>query len=998
MIKLPLLIKWAAALLLCVLITQIAFSQTKIISGKVSDDKGNPVQGATVTPRGYKTGTSTDASGMFKLSVPATAKTLLITSVGFTQQEVSIGDQASFDVSLVSSSQSLSDIVVIGYGSARKRDLTGSVASVKAKDFNQGAITSPDQLMQNKVAGLEVTSNQGQPGGATTVQIRGNNSLRSGNGPLYVIDGVALDGRDAKPSLNLGANGLPFGPTPESNPLLYINPNDIAQIDILKDASSTAIYGSRGANGIIVITTKKGTSGGTKLEFGTSFGTAAGYMKNYGLLSASQFRTESTKYSLAQDSGNSVNTLKEITQNTLSQNYNLSLSGGNETGKYRASFLASSAQGFVKKTSLDKYLGNVGGQYKFLDKRVTIDFDLIAGHTNESMGLFTNTAGAGGSLMAWALNWNPTVALKTGNGLWNNNTANTFGVPNPLAMIDAFNDVASVDVFLANISAGVKIAKGLEYKFLYAINHGAGTRNTNIDGWVQGIQGVSGSGLGAISTSGLTSQTFTHTLNYTTDLTKDLKFEAIAGYEYFKTDFFNQTISGSGFNTNLNQSTRTNVLYTSFLINAQKTYPISQSIDPTSELQSYFGRVNFNLSDKYYLTATLRDDGSNKFGSNNRYGVFPSVGAKWVLSNENFFMHSSALSELSLRGSWGITGNQNFPSGASQAQISSSAYNAAGQTNVANPNLKWEKTTALNIGLDYALLKGRISGSLDYYNKNTTNVLFQSTAIQPAPASQYYINLPANLVNSGIEFSIGAGIVEDKDFTWDAAFNIAYNKNMLKNYTQALLQTGAVSGNGVSGVMAEAIANNQPVDVYYLKPFQGFDKNGNQIIDSAGKGPVFAGDPNPHTILGFSNTFRYKKLSLTINAGGSFGFKIYNNTLNTVTNIYSFSKGQNVAASVFGTGEAIGDGAAGSTRYIENGNYLKLRNLRFNYAVGDFGKYVKNFNVFVGCNNLFVITSFKGFDPEVNIDKNNNNYPSRSMEYLPYPTPRVITFGLNFGL
>ncbi len=276
--------------------------------------------------------------------------------------------------------------------------------------------------------------------------------------------------------------------------------------------------------------------------------------------------------------------------------------------------------------------------------------------------------------------------------------------------------------------------------------------------------------------------------------------------------------------------------------------------------------------------------------------------------------------------------------------------------------------------------------------------MFQSTAIQPAPASQYYINLPANLINSGIEFSVGAGIVQKKDFSWDASFNIAYNKNLLKNYSQALLQTGVVNGNGLSGIKAEAIANNQPVDVFYIKPFQGFDKNGNQIIDSAGKGPVFAGDPNPHTILGFSTTLRYKKLSLTINAGGSFGFKIYNNTLNAITNIYSFSKGQNAAASVFGKGENIGDGAAGSTRYIENGNYLKLRNARFSYDFGDLGKYVKNFNAFVGGSNLFVITKFKGFDPEVNIDKNNNSYPSRSMEYVPYPTPRMITFGFNFGL
>ena len=976
-----------------------SMAQQRTVTGKVTSSDNTPLVDASVVVVGQKTGVRTGADGTFSINVPPNAKQLEVSYVGSATQKVDITSTSNVTVALVNSSQSLSDIVIVGYGSVRKKDLTGAVSSIKTKDFNEGAaIYSPDQLIQNKVAGLEVTANSGQPGSATTVQIRGNNSLRSGNGPLYVIDGVALDGRTANPSLDLGANGLPFGSTPQLNPLLYINPNDIAQIDVLKDASSTAIYGSRGANGIIIITTKKASSGATKLEFGTNFGVAAGYMKKYNLLSASQFRSESIKNNLKQDSGSSVDMMKEITQNSLSQNYNLALSGGNETAKFRASFLGSSAKGFLKKTSLDKYLGNLGGQLKFLDKRLTFDFDVIAGHTTEHSQLLTNTAGAGGNLMAWALTWNPTVPFKSNNGLWNNNTANTFGVPNPLAIIDAYNDVSEVDVLLANISATAKITNNLEYKFLYAINHGTGTRNASIDGWVQGIQGISGSGFGALATAGLTSQTFTHTLSYNTSLTKDLKLEAIAGYEYFKTDFFNQTISGSGFNTNLVQTARTPVLYSTFLINAQKTYPISQSIDPTSELQSYFGRVNFNLSDKYYLTGTLRDDGSNKFGPNKKYGVFPSVGAKWVLSNEDFMIHSSLLSLLSLRASWGITGNQEFPSGASQAQISSSAYNAAGQTNVSNPDLKWEKTTAVNFGIDYAFLKGRISGSIDYYHKNTTDVLFQSTAIQPAPASQYYINLPANLINSGVEFSIGANIVSKKDFGWDVSGNIAYNKNMLKNYTQALLKTGKVSGNGVSGVTAQAIANNQPVDVFYIKPFQGFDKNGNQIIDSANKGPIFAGDPNPRILFGFSSTFRYKKFSLSINTGGALETKIYNNTLNTITQIFSFSKGQNAAAFLFNKEESIGDATAGSTRYIENGNYLKLRNATLSYSFGNLGKYIKNFSASVGGSNLFVITKFTGFDPEVNIDANNNSYPSRSMEYLPYPTPRVITFGLSFGL
>lgn len=990
-----LLTRWVSFILLSVLFTQNVFSQNKTITGKVSDDKGAPLAGVSVTVKGTKNGVNTTADGTFTIGLPPTATTLVFSSVGFAEQEIVIGSQTSVAVSLVTAQSSLNEIVVIGYGTVRKKDATGAVASVKAKDFNQGVINSPDQLLQGKVSGLEITANSGQPGAATTIKIRGNNSIRTANNPLYVVDGVPLDGRTARPNLDLGSAGLGFGPTPESNPLLYINPNDIAQIDVLKDASSTAIYGSRGANGIIVITTKKGTSGPTKLEFNTSLGTNVGFMKKYGLLTASEFRAQSTAAGLTQDSGASVNALKEITQHSLIQNYSLAFSGGNESGKYRASFLGSRTAGFLKKTSLDKYLGNFGGTYNFIDKRITIDFDVIAGHTTENMGLLSNTTGSGGNVLSWALNWNPTRAFKSSDGLWNNSTASDFSLPNPMAAIDAFSDIADVDVFLANISATVKLIDNLSYKFLYAINHGAGTRKSNIDGWLDGVQGVSQTGFGALSQAGLTSQTFTHTLNYNTNLTEALHFDVVAGYEYWKTNYYTQTLAATGFNTNLDQATQTNVPYTNFMQNASTQLPLSRSVDPQAEIQSYFGRVNFNLSDKYYLTGTVRADGSNKFGKNNKYGYFPSVGAKWNISNEEFMKNSNLFSSLGLRASWGNTGNQEFPSGASLEQFSSTAYNAAGQTNVANPDLKWEKTTTTDIGIDYSILKNRIYGSIDWYHKNTTNLLFQNSAIQPAPASIYFINLPASLINKGFEFSIGANVISGKDFSWDLGFNIAYNKNLLTKFNQAAIQTGKVSGNGVSGVLAQEITNNQPVDVFYLKKFKGFDQSGQQIIDDTAS---FQGDPNPHWISGFSNTLKYKKFTLTFNFGGSFGNKTYNNTLNTVTNIYPFSKGQNVAKSNFGTGEAITDGAVASSRYLENGSYVKLRNATFSYAIGNVGQYIHNLNVFVSGTNLFVITKFKGFDPEVNIDTNSDSYPSRSMEFLPYPTPRILTVGLNLGL
>lgn len=974
------------------LLSQPLLAQTKVLTGKVTDTTGNGLSGASVQVKGSRGGTSTGADGSFKITVPDNATTLTISSVGYTSEDIAIAGKTEFEVTLTLNNASIGEVVVIGYGTARKKDVTGSVASLKAKDFNQGVITAPDQLLQGKIPGLEITNNSGQPGAATTIKIRGNNSIRANNNPLYVIDGVPLDGRTARPSLNLGLNGLGFGPTPESNPLLYINPNDIAQIDVLKDASSTAIYGSRGANGVIVITTKKATTSGTKFEFNTSLGTFAGYMKKYKVLSADEFRAATKKYNLGYDSGASVDALKEITQNTLTQNYSLALSGGNDNGKFRASFLGSSTQGFLKKTSLDKYLGNFGGSYKFLDKRLSIDFNMIAGHTTENMGLVSNTAGAGGNLMSNVLNWNPTAPFKTANGLWK---LSSNSIPNPLAVADGFNDVADVNVFLGNISASLKLADGLDYKFLYAINHGSGVRNTSIDGWLEGIQGVSGQGVAAISRAILTSQTFTHTLSYNKALSDDLNLNAVAGYEYWKTNYNNSSAFAAQFNTNLDQANRIPILYTSLFQNAKTQFPVATIVDPTTEIQSVFARVNLNYQDKYVVTATMRADGSNKFGRNNRYGYFPSVGVKWQISNEDFLKGNYTLSNLGLRASWGITGNQEFPSGAALEQFNTGGYNSIGQSNVANPDLRWEKTSAINIGLDYGLLKNRITGSLDYYSKNTTDLLFQSTAIQPAPASIFFINLPANLMNTGVEFSIGAAITSNDRFGWDAGFNIAYNKNLLKNFSQAAIQTGQVSGNGVSGALAQVIANNQPVNEYYLKEFQGFNQTGQQIISD---NPIYAGDPNPHVIMGFTNTLRYNKLSFTFNASGAFGYLIYNNTYNTITNISQLQKGQNIAADAITTTEAVSSGVAASTRYLEKGDYFKLRNATFTYAFGDIGNYIKNLNLFASGTNLFVLTKFTGFDPEVNVDKSNNNYPSRNMEYIPYPTPRIITFGLSFGL
>jgi TonB-linked SusC/RagA family outer membrane protein len=995
-----LLTKLVSFTLLCVLFTQTAFSQTKSITGKILDDKGAPVQGATVTVKGSKQGASTGADGSFSITVPSAATTLVISSVGFANQEVSITSSTTVSVSLVPTQASLNEVVVIGYGSVKRKDLTGSVTTVTSKEFNKGVITSPDQLMANKVSGLEVVNNSGQPGSATTIKIRGNSSIRGTGNPLYVVDGVLLDGRNARPGVNLGTGG--FGQTPDANPLIYINPFDIADITILKDASATAIYGSRGANGVVVITTKKASSGPVKLEANISEGWNIGYMKKYDVLDAGQFRSALHKYTLdtfavSLDHGGSVDALKELTQHSTIQNYGLAVSGGNENGKFRASFLASRTPGFIKSNNLDKYIGTFGGSYKFLDQHLSIDFSLVAAHTNENIVLASNTAGSQGNLISSALQWNPTQPFTDNTGTF---IYPTNGSGNPLALVAGYNDLAKVNTFLGSISATYKIVKGLEYKFLYSNNTSTGTRATNIDGFMQGISPITGSGFGVVSNAELVSQVVQNLVTYRTNITPDLSFDALAGYEYWKSDYNNNQFSALGFNFNNSQANLLNIKYTDVLQdgNAQNAPVVFKDI--TTQVQSYFARVNFNWFDKYYLTATIRDDGSSKFGSNNKYGTFPSFGAKWSISNEGFMKDSKTFSNLGLRATWGQTGSQDFPSGSAIDQFGFNSYNHATQANVGNPNLQWEQTTQYDFGIDFGFLNNRIFGSVDYYNKNTSHILFQGTVIQPGPPANEWLNLPGHLINNGVEVTLGANLVHTRDLTWDITGNFAYNHNVIHNFLTStglpyVINTGQINGQGVSGTLGQIITNNQPVDEFYLKTFNGFDQGGNQTI---GANPVYAGNPNPTTLFGVSTTVNYKKLGFIVNGGGSAGYLIYNNTATSVTNISGIAQGRNIDLKAYNSAEKPSSGVAASSRFLEKGNFFKMRNITLTYALGNVGQYLKNLNFFVSGSNLFVITKFSGFDPEVNIDKSNNGYPSRSIEYIPYPTPRSITAGLNFTL
>lgn len=982
--------------LLTVMYCLTVYSQTKQITGSVKDSKGAGIVGASVVIKGAKGGTTTSSDGFFRLAVPEATKTLTISAVGFTATDVDVSSMSAVEVKLEESNISLNEVVVVGYGTARKRDLTGSVASVTAKEFNKGQINTPEQLLQGKVPGLQITNSTGQPGGVVIVKIRGNNSIRAGNTPLYVVDGIMLDGRTPRP--NYAPSGV--GTTPSADPLTFINPNEIADVQVLKDASASAIYGSRGANGVILITTKKGAVGPGKLEANAALG-FSDEMRKIDVLDAGGYRSAIAKYGAPNsDSGANVNPFKSILRHGLTQNYSVALSGGNDNGKYRASFFASDVDGIVLKSNLKKYVGNFNGQYKFLDKRLSIDFSTTVANVGEHVAPISQDAGSNGTLISLALIWNPTLPLKHSDGTYNQ--ANPSGQVNPLALSDAYTDVGNLNMLLGNVNAAYKITDWLEYRLLYGLNYGTGNRKAEIQGWIKGTGGnADGAGAAAVLNSYLFSQTLTHTLNFNKDITSKLSLNAVAGYEYWKSQWWGATTAVSGFNYNLSQTSRVPVHYYDNMDDGNKANLVTTSFrDPTVEIQSYFGRAILNWNSKYILTGTFRADGSSKFGKDNKYAYFPSVAAAWVVSDEDFLKGIKLINTLKLRLGYGQTGNQEFAADASLDSYRYASFGSITTNHFRNSGLKWETVESYNAGIDFSILGNRLNGTIDYFYKKTKDPIFLAVVPQPTGLGgvQYKNLFGAYVRNNGVEIGLWGDIIIGKDFNWSATGNVTFVKNRFifpAAGSAPLALTGGLHGQGTSGAYAEAIAHNQPLDVYYLRQFQGFDKDGIGVYTSA---PGYVADPNPSAYVGFSTDFSYKKWSLNLGTHGSFGNKLYNNTAMSVLNISNIIGGRNIASGLVTTSESPANPITTSTRFLESGNYFKLHSASLKYTFGNVGKSLKNLSVNVTANNVFVISKYKGFDPEVNVDKALNGIPSLGIDYIGYPTQRTFLFGVSFSL
>jgi TonB-dependent starch-binding outer membrane protein SusC len=965
-------------------LSNFAYAQ-RTVTGTVTDAQtGETLIGANVLVIGTSSGTITDFDGNYSINVPAGSTTLEFSYTGYSTERVEIGNQSVINISL-SVGKLLDEVVVVGYGTVKKSDLTGSVGSVKEEDFNKGVFVAPDQLIQGKVAGVQILNNSGQPGGESTIRIRGSSSVRAGNQPLFVVDGIPLDGRTARP----GQSGTDLGNTPGGNPLNFINPNDIASIDVLKDASATAIYGSRGANGVVIITTKRGKSGDPRIDFNTSVGTSS-ILKKYDVLDGDEYRQALQDYGLTGGNfGGNVDAMDEILQTGITHNHNISISGGSDNGSYRVSAGYLDQQGIVKESGLKKYTGSINGSYKFLNsKRLSVDFNLLASQITENIAPITTSAGFTGSLIGQALQWNPTRPLRKPDGSLDIDLGGT--TINPLGMLAAYDDNANLTAILGSISPSFKIADGLEYRFLYSINHGVGIRRGQVKSFIN-VQNIEGRGWANIASNTLTTQQFTHTLNYNKALSSAISLNALVGYEYQKFDSkgFNMT----GFDFISDDIDFTNAI--------QNSTPNSRGIgsfaDPIAELQSYFGRANFNIRNKYLFTATVRADGSSKFGENNKYGVFPSFAAAWNLSSEDF-MSGGMFDQLKLRAGWGQTGNQEFPAGAAQERYALGNNGALSQANVANPNLQWETSTTINAGIDFALFDYKLSGSVEYFTRTDENLLFNFQAIQPAPATRYWINLPGQVVNSGIEVALNAFIIENQKLSWSVGANAAFLTNELKEYNGPSVLTGTLFGQGISNATSQRLENGQPLNSFYLREWNGLDDQGFDNLTDDGNSFFHLGDPNPDMLIGIYTTLNVDKFSFVLNFNGATGYQIYNNTANTVLPIGNLGS-RNVDANLIGSGvrESIANSIKPSSRYLEQGDYLKLANATVSYDLGNIGNNVRNVRLFLTGQNLLVFTKFTGFDPEVNTVNERDGVPSAGIEYTPYPSARTILFGVNFS-
>ena len=1017
-------------LIIMLLIGSITYGQS--IKGVVSDADGS-LPGVSVTIEGTTTGVQTDFDGNYTINAKE-GDVLVYNYLGYKTEQRTVGSESVINVTMTQDSTELDEIVVIGYGSTTVKDATGSVTSVTSGDFNKGVISSPEQLIQGKTAGVQISNTSGAPGAGVNIRIRGSNSVRSNNNPLFVVDGVPLSGG----ATTAGANVIGLGGNPAKNPLNFLNPNDIESISILKDASATAIYGSRGANGVVIVTTKSGRSKKGEFSYQANISSSKA-LDTYDLLSADKFLSERLRVGLAVDAasdyGSATDWQDVIFRTAMSHNQNLSYSKSHDNGSYIATLGLGNQTGIVENSNLERLTARVNLNHRFLDDKLRLSFQGSVSRVNDNLAPTGGTAGYKGDILGAAFSANPT---------WPNDPDFDGGtLVNPANLLAYTQGTTNTNRYLANLSLEYDLTSNLKAKLAVGVDKSDSDNFSVSSADVLGLEdGIPGNGRGAYNMLEVQNELLEATLTYNKEY-KNSKLEVLGGFSY--QSFRNSGLySGAwGFSSrdldvmgsNL-QDVVTGIageisgqyqqfgyapnltgvyvrgydgldfVSSSFSANTSTANINSLAVDTydnTTELQSFFGRVNYTLSNKYLFTATLRADGSSAFAEANRYGYFPSGAFAWKL-NEEDFMSDSNMSTLKLRLSAGITGNQEGVGYGNY--VNRSRWNGLNPQNNGNidlnngnsiisfggDGLKWESTIQYATGLDFGFNNDRLSGSIDVYRKETKDLLFLVDEAQPAILDRKFKNLTdSKIVNQGVEFSLGYDLVQTEDFNWSANFNVAYNDNMVESLS-GQYDFANVNGPGLSGAFAMRLQEGYSLFSYYMQEFSGYDSAGQPIVGEKG----FVGKSAlPNLTGGLSTTINYKKWTMSAYFNGQFGHYVYNNTANAFFTAGAFKTTRNVLPGTLTSGEDLGASAPVSTRFLEKGDFVRLQNLSLAYDMPLSGEGVFKSMVFsVTGQNLFLMTDYSGLDPEVN-SATGGNLPSIGMDYGAYPNPTTITFGIN---
>ncbi|WP_417353411.1 SusC/RagA family TonB-linked outer membrane protein [Flavobacterium alkalisoli] len=967
------------------------------VKGKVLDENGMPLPGASVMEVGTNNIVATDLDGNFEIMV-AQGKILEVSFIGYKTRSVLV-DSDSLSIQLESNASELDEVVVVGYGKQTKADLTGSVTQLEEDNFRQGVNVSADQLLQGKVAGVRVVQASGEPGAPMDVTIRGVGSIRSGSTPLFVVDGVPLTNDDASPA---GQN-VGFGTSRAKNPLNFLNTSDIESISVLKDASAAAIYGARGSNGVVIITTKKGKKGEATFTVDSYLGFSK-VSKKLDVLSASEYRNALTDPAF--DHGGDTDWQDVIYRNAVTTNNVMAFSKQTDTGNYYVSLGQMNQEGIVNNSNFKRTSGRINAAESFFDKRLRLSANLTASETVDNGVPTSDDGGSNGQLIIHTLMANPTQPVFDENGEYQNFNMNAHY--NPAYLLSIYNDETRTIRVLGNFEASLRLAKGLDYKLNIGVDRSMSERNTTIYPNVTDLNPIGKYIQGNLESK---SQLIEDYLTYNWFNDKH-KVEVLGGFSYQKfersgTAFSIDDIADQEIGVNPADNPAFSGYQTGVTGFAQE-----------NELQSFFGRVNYAFNKKYLITASMRADGSTRFGENNKYGYFPSFAGGWVISQESFLKENKVIENLKLRASWGQTGNQEVQNKITKASYALSGadgyylYDDLGLVNgvsvsrTPNPDLKWEVVTQFDLGIDFSLWNGKLYGTLDYFNKTTTDAILNIPSPVLSPTNTIWVNIDGEIVNKGFEFMLGSQIIDNSDFKWSVDFNGATLDNEVKNLPVSEILSGAISGPGQSGVLANIYKSGYAAGSFYLIEHVGFDENGAEIFkDQNGDGAITGDDrviiegALPKFTYGFNSQMSYKNFDFSFSIIGQSGGYLVNNTGLNALNINNLASDRNTATDYYNSGANPANSPQLSTLYLEKSDFLRLNTARlgYNFKIKNLN-WLQGLNLYVTGQNLFTITDYSGYDPLINSAKSSGGNQSLGIDYSSYPSARTFILGATLKL